>query len=337
MKKKQMGYLLIFLILVVFLFSLFYGKVKIQILEVLKILLNKFGITSFEIEKKSLIHIVYNVRFPRVLCAIIVGGGLAICGCTMQSLLKNPIADAGIMGISGGASLGAVLAIATGLTSKYIFIMPIFAVIFACLIAGIVYKIAGLRGKSDNLLLILSGIAVSSFVGAITSAVLSGMLESQIREYLFWTIGSLNGRRWEHFYLAFIPILVLSFILMFYGKELNILLLGDEEAKSLGINVRKIKRKILIIASIITATSVCISGGIAFVGLIVPHILRRVIGSDNRYLLKFSFLGGAFFLSFSDLISNLFSHNLGVGIVTSLIGAPYFIWLIIKIKKGEKV
>lgn len=337
-RKLNFNILIIFLLVIVIIFSLFYGAVRVPILEVIKILLNKIGITNYEITRKSFISIVYYVRFPRIMIAVIVGGALAVCGCTMQSLLKNPIADSGIIGISSGASLGAVISIALGLSSKYIFAMPLFSIFFSLLISAIVYRLSTLRGKSDNLLLILSGIAISSFVGAISSIILTNLMESQIKEYIFWSIGSLSGRRWEHFLFGIGPIIFLSFILFYHGKELNILLLGDEEAKSLGINIRTMRKKILVIVAVLTAVSVCISGNIGFVGLVVPHILRKIIGADNRKLLKGSFLAGAFFLTLSDLISRviLAPSEISVGIITSLIGAPYFIYLIIKIRKEGK-
>lgn len=245
-RKLNFNILIIFLLVIVIIFSLFYGAVRVPILEVIKILLNKIGITNYEITRKSFISIVYYVRFPRIMTAVIVGGALAVCGCTMQSLLKNPIADSGIIGISSGASLGAVISIALGLSSKYIFAMPLFSIFFSLLISAIVYRLSTLRGKSDNLLLILSGIAISSFVGAISSIILTNLMESQIKEYIFWYIGSLSGRRWEHFLFGIGPIIFLSFILFYHGKELNILLLGDEEAKSLGINIRKMRKKYLL-------------------------------------------------------------------------------------------
>ncbi|RGJ24454.1 FecCD family ABC transporter permease [Fusobacterium varium] len=337
-RKLNFNILIIFLLVIVIIFSLFYGAVRVPIPEVIKILLNKTGITNFDIMKKSFISIVYYVRFPRIMTAVIVGGALAVCGCTMQSLLKNPIADSGIIGISSGASLGAVISIALGLSSKYIFAMPLFSIFFSLLISAIVYRLSTLRGKSDNLLLILSGIAISSFVGAISSIILTNLMESQIKEYIFWSIGSLSGRRWEHFLFGIGPVIFLSFILFYHGKELNILLLGDEEAKSLGINIRTMRKKILVIVAVLTAVSVCISGNIGFVGLVVPHILRKIIGADNRKLLKGSFLAGVFFLTLSDLISRviLAPSEISVGIITSLIGAPYFIYLIIKIRKEGK-
>ncbi|WP_338952213.1 iron ABC transporter permease [Fusobacterium nucleatum] len=329
---------LFFLLIGIIIFSLFYGAVRVPVSDVIKIILNKTGLFNYEISKQSYIPIVFFVRFPRIMVAVIVGGALALCGCTMQSLLKNPIVDSGIIGISSGASLGAVIAVSLGLTVTSIFIMPLFSGAFALIISAIIYKISTLRGRTDNLLLILSGIAISSFVGAITSVILTSLAETEMKEYIFWAMGSLNSRRWEHFFFGLIPIFILSPILFYYGKELNILLLGEEEAKSLGINIKKIRGKILIIIALLTAISVCISGNITFVGLIVPHILRKLIGSDNRKLLKSSFLAGACFLTFSDLVSRivLAPKEISVGIITAFIGAPYFIYLIIKIRREGK-
>lgn len=333
-KKGKFNIIISLMLIGIILISLFYGAVKVPLPDILKIIVNKIFRTDFEISRKNFTSIVFYVRFPRVMCATLVGGALGICGCAIQSMLKNPIADAGIIGISSGASLGAIIAIATGITTKFIFGMPILAIIFALLIAGIIYRFSVIRGKADSILLVLSGIAISSFVGAISAFILTSLVDSQIKEYLFWSIGNLSGLRWEHFYYGVGPVLVLSLILMSYGKELNILLLGDEEAKSVGVNIRKTRRKILGIVAFLTSVAVCIAGNIGFVGLIVPHILRKIIGSDNRKLLKSSFLAGAFFLVLSDLVSRiaLAPKEISVGIITCLIGAPYFIYLIMKIR-----
>lgn len=338
MKQNKINFNILMIILLVFIviFSLFYGTVKVPILEIFKIILNKLGFTNFEIIKKSFIPIILYVRLPRIIVSVLVGGALAVSGCTMQSILKNPIADSSIIGISSGASLGAVIAIATGLSTQYLFALPFLSIFCALLVSSLVYKISVMRAKTDNLLLILSGIAMSSFISAISSLILTSLVDSQIREYIFWSIGSLSGRRWEHFYLGVGPILILSIIIFFYGKELNILLLGDEEAKSLGINVSLVRKKILVMVAVLTGMSVCISGNIGFVGLIVPHILRKLIGPDNKKLLRASFLAGAFFLTLSDLLARLVLSpvEISVGIITALIGAPYFIYLIIRIRRG---
>lgn len=339
MKGRYLSFLFIMILILTILLSLFYGSVKVPFEDILKIIINKVFNTDFVVGKQNYIPIIYNVRLPRVLIAAIVGGALGISGCTMQSLLKNPIVDSGIVGISSGASLGAVLAISFGLTEKYSFAMPSFSIMLALSSAFLVYSLASLKGRIDNLLLVLSGIAINSFIGGIISLILINLTEGRVKEYIFWSIGSLSGRRWEHFNLSVIPIVFLSVILMTYGKELNILLLGDEEAKALGIDIKNLRKKILIIISLLTSISVCVSGNIGFVGLIIPHILRKLIGADNRYLLKLSFLAGAFFMTFCDLISRIiFSpKELGVGIITAFIGSPYFIYLIVKSRKGEKI
>lgn len=337
-QKKFDCFLFLILILII-IFSLFYGAVKVPVLDILKIFLNKTALFNLEISNQKYIPIILYVRLPRIIVATMVGGTFALCGCTMQSLLKNPIVDSGIIGISGGANLGAVVAISLGLVSINIFMLPFFSGLFALIISAIVYKLSTLKGRIDNLFLILAGVAIGSFAGALTSAILANLAETEAKEYIFWSMGSLSGRRWEHFFLGLIPIATLVPILFYYGKELNILLLGEEEAKSLGINVKKLRRKILVIIALLTSTSVCISGNITFVGLIVPHILRKLIGSDNRKLLKSSFLAGACFLTFSDLLARIIfaPKEISVGIITILIGAPYFIYLIVKIRREGKI
>ncbi|MEG1365072.1 MAG: iron chelate uptake ABC transporter family permease subunit, partial [Cetobacterium sp.] len=161
MRSKYSINIILFLLLIgVALTSIFYGTVKVPIIEIVKVLLNKTGITNLELERRTFESIVFYVRLPRVLTALIIGGALAVCGCTIQSLLKNPIADSGIIGISSGASLGAVLSIALGLSAKTIFATPFLSACFALLISAVVYRLATLKGRTDNLLLILSGIAI---------------------------------------------------------------------------------------------------------------------------------------------------------------------------------
>lgn len=337
MTSRKVNFLIVIFLIITILISLFYGTVKVPIEDILKILSNKLYLSHFNVSKMYY-SIIYYVRLPRILVAILVGGALAISGCTMQSILKNPMADASVIGISSGASLGAIISIAFGLSSKYILATSSFAVFFAILISIVIYKISTLKGQSHNLLLILSGIAISSFVGAISSLILTNLMEAQMKEYIFWSIGSLSGRRWEHVIIGAIPIISITIILLSYGKELNIMLLGDEEAKSLGINIEKIRKKILFMIAVITSFSVCISGNIGFVGLIIPHILRKIMGSNNEKLLKSSFLAGALFLVLSDFVSRtiISPREISVGIITVLIGAPYFMFLIIKTRKKVK-
>lgn len=331
---KNFNLFLIFGLIFMILISLFYGAIEVPFDDIFKILANKIFNADYILSKKSYESIVFYVRFPRVLAGILVGGALGISGATIQSMLKNPIADSGIIGISSGASLGAIIAIATGFSTKYIFGMPSLAIIFALFISYIIYRVSSVGGKTNSIILVLAGIAISSFIGAISAFILTSLMDSQIKEYLFWSIGNLSGLRWEHFLFAVFPILILSIILVTYGKELNIMLLGDEEAKSVGVDIAKTRKRILCIIAFLTSISVCIAGNIGFVGLIVPHILRKIIGSDNRKLLKSSFIAGAFFLILSDFVSRtiLAPKEISVGIITCLIGAPYFIFLILKLR-----
>lgn len=311
------------------------GAVRVPFLDTIKIILNNFGLTHFKITNKRFDSIIFYVRFPRVIVATLVGAALGLCGAVMQGLFRNPMADPGIIGISSGASFGAVIAIALNLTTVSLYFMPVFAIIGALTSAFIIYRLASSKGKVPVLTLILAGIAVSTFIGALTSLILSRIAEYQVREYLFWSIGSLSGRRWEHVNLSAVPILIGIIILVSFSRELNVLLLGEEEAQSIGLNPYRARRTILFFSSIVTAVAVCVSGNIGFVGLIVPHILRLIVGPDNRILLPLSALGGAVFLLICDLIARIIimPSEIGVGIVTSLVGAPYFLFLLNKSRK----
>lgn len=336
-KIKNRTFIILFIIL--FLMSVILataiGAVKVPYITTVKIILNEIGLTDFYISNKSFTSIIFYVRFPRVLVAALVGSALALCGAVMQGMFRNPMADPGLIGVSSGASLGAVIAIALNLAAVNIYFMPAFAVLGSLIAAFVIYKISSRNGKVPVLTLILAGVAVSTFIGAFTSLILTQIADYQVKEYLFWSVGSLMGRRWEHVRLAAIPILVFSAILISFSRDLNVLLLGEEEAQSVGLNPYKARRKILFFSSVTTAMAVCVSGNIQFVGLIVPHILRLIVGPDNRILLPLSALGGGIFLILCDLLARtvIMPAEIGVGIVTSLVGAPYFLYLLNRARK----
>ncbi len=330
-KYKKVFILSLIGLLTVFMLCLSIGTVSIPFKDILKILFNNSsGVDSIYI------RIILYVRLPRVLVAILVGMALSISGTAIQSLFRNPMASPGIVGISSGASLGAVLCISLGLSAKSLYYIPVFASGFALITAFIIFKVSTKNHSIGLLKLILVGIAMSAIIRAGTQLILSIMEENQISEYVFWSMGSLANRRWEHVYLILVPILITCFFLIYFSRDLNILLLGEEESKSLGMNVDFIKKLILILTSIATALSVSVSGSITFVGLIVPHIMRLIIGSDNRYLIPFSCIGGSIFLMICDLISRtiIIPSEVSVGIITSVVGAPYLLYLI---RKKDKV
>jgi iron complex transport system permease protein len=198
-----------------------------------------------------------------------------------------------------------------------------------------VFVLSSRGGKIPVMNMILSGMAVSTFLSAITTAILSFARSDQVKLFLFWTVGSLNGTRWEDVRIAVIPVIVCTVILLFFSKDLNILLLGEEEAQSVGLNPARTRKSILLFSSILTATAVSVSGTISFVGLIVPHIIRLLIGPDHRLLIPASALGGSIFLLLCDLIGRTIvaPGELGVGIITSIVGAPYFLFLLNKARK----
>jgi iron complex transport system permease protein len=312
------------------------GPVNIPFFQTVKIVLKNWGILSNTSFPEGWESIVYFVRLPRVATAALVGAGLAAAGTVMQGVFRNPMADPGILGVSSGAGLGAVTAIALGLAAWSFYFMPAFASVGSLAAALIIFTLSVRSGKITTTNLILSGIAVSYFFVAVTTVILTFIHGDQVKQFLFWTTGSLNGRRWEDAGIAFVPITAGIAVLLFFTRDLNVLLLGEEEAQAVGMNTSAVRKILLIIASVTTATAVCVSGTISFVGLIVPHIVRLLLGPDHRVLLPASTLSGAVFLMICDLIGRtvLMPGEIGVGIVTSLIGAPYFLFLLIKTKRG---
>lgn len=278
--------------------------------------------------------VLWFIRMPRVVIGLLVGASLALAGAVMQGVFSNPLADPGIMGVSAGASLGAVLAIALGMTSLGLFYMPLFAFIGAFVSVGITIILTWRNNKLDTTTLLLSGVAVSMLLGAFTSGILTMINEYRLREFLFWMVGGLDFRRWEHVFIAIGPIWVGSIILMLLGRHLNVLVLGDTEARALGLPVMVYRILFLLLASLITATAVCVSGSIGFVGLVVPHIVRLLVGPDHRILLPMSALGGALFLVFCDTLGRVIAQpvEIRVGIMTALLGAPYFLFLLYRLR-----
>ena len=319
---------------VLMIFSVAVGTVYVPFFDTLHVILKHWGwnVSGVLPEYDS---VIYFIRLPRVVVAALVGAALAVSGAVMQGMFGNPLADPGIIGVSSGASLGAVAAIALGLTYN-IYIMPVFAAVGAVAAVCFTVMLAFRHGKIPVLVLLLAGIAVSMFLSACTAGILSLINEHQVHEYLFWMIGGLDYRRWEHVQLIILPVLAGIGSLCAMAPELNIMAMGEETAYSVGINLAKTRRILLGIASLTTAMAVCVSGNIGFVGLIVPHMLRLVVGPDHRRLLPASALGGAIFLVGCDLISRLIipPAEIRVGIVTALVGSPYFLYLLSKAKRG---
>ena len=281
--------------------------------------------------------ILWHIRMPRTLTGLMVGAALAVSGAVMQGVFGNSLADPGIIGVSSGAAAGAVIAIASGIGFLHIFYLPLFAFIGALVTVAVTIFLVMRRGKIPVMPLLLAGVAISMILGAITSGILTYINEQKMQQYLFWTVGGLDFRRWEHVYLAFWPISLGLAALIILSRHLNILVLGETEARAVGMPIAQFRLLLLVIASLMTATAVCVSGNIGFVGLIIPHIMRLIIGPDHRILLPCSALAGGMFLLICDTLGRLLlcPSEIRVGIMTALLGVPYFLYLLRKMHRQQ--
>src|SRR6056297_630026 len=329
--------ILLFMILIMFL-ALSIGAVKVEILDIIKILKNKIlNVDNQNIDiDNNIIYIIWNIRLPRIFASLLIGGMLSIAGVTYQGILKNPMADPFILGISSGAALGATIGIVSKISFNILGLNFISLMAFAgaLLVIFIVYNIARIKNEIPITTLLLSGIAMSQFLTAILS-ILMMLFDRDLNKIFFWTLGSLSGKGWDSI-INVIPYTVLGLlILMYHSKDMDILLLGDESAKNLGVEADKVKKIILVTASIITAASVSVSGIIGFIGLIVPHIVRIFIGPKHLKLIPLSFItGGALMVICDTIARSIIPQEIPVGIITAILGAPFFIY-ILKKKKAE--
>lgn len=278
--------------------------------------------------------ILLHVRLPRILVGMCVGGGLALCGGALQGLFRNPLADPAILGVSSGASLGAVIALYLGLALHTVWALPLLACLGAGVAAFVVHAIASRRGQTPVGTLLLAGVAMSSLMTALTSFVLSLALAnfnigSQI---VLWILGGLDGRTWDHVTLVAPATLIGAVLILAYARDLDALLLGELHAASVGVDVARVRRMLIITTSLVTGAGVAVSGAIGFVGLVIPHILRLLIGPHHRWLLPLSMLVGAAFLVLTDCVARtlIAPEEIRLGVLTAAIGAPFFLFLLLK-------
>ncbi|MCK5679278.1 iron ABC transporter permease [bacterium] len=301
--------------------------------RVAEVLLAQCGVL-FEV-KPSLVEIaiVWDGRLPRVLTAALVGFSLAVAGAVMQAIFKNPMASPGVIGISSGAALGAVLALYLGLAAVFPQALPIMAILGALMTLITVYLIATSAGRTSIATLLLAGIALNLILGAITSFVITlSTKEFDVgRVIVTWLMGDLNNRLWFHVQIVAVTAVTALILIFSFVRELNVLMLGEEGATNLGVDVGRVRNVLLLAASIMTGGAIAVAGVIGFVGLVAPHMVRAVIGPDNRRLVPLAGLLGAVFLVYADLFVRLYIPvDLKVGVLTSLLGGPFFIWQIIR-------
>ncbi|OFM86293.1 ABC transporter permease [Corynebacterium sp. HMSC063A05] len=276
--------------------------------------------------------LVWSIRLPRVLLAGLVGASLAVAGATMQAVFRNPLAEPGVTGVSSGAAVVAVILIVTGVAAKAPWVLSAGAFIGALLAVIFVQIVAGLNGGSGATLLLV-GIALNAFLGAVIAATIANAPHSDdAQQAMFWLNGDLTAANWQDIALAVGPITVGTVILMMLIPELNLLLLGEEQAAATGMRTVWIRQLLLALAALVTAAGVAVTGVISFVGLVVPHLIRLAIGPDHRSLLPISMCLGAVFLILADLVArSLFSPvALQTGTVTAFLGAPALLALILR-------
>ena len=321
-KTWKGGVLWVLLPLVFAVIALCIGRYTIPLQEVLSTLLSPFG---FETNGNSEM-IIWNVRLPRVIMALLVGAGLAVAGATFQAVFANPLASPDTLGVSSGAAFGAALAILFALNTA---VVQSTAIVFGVIAIAVTFLLSRLKGNDNMLLIVLAGVIVSAFFTALVSAIkYVADPQEKLPEITYWLMGSLSGSSWQD--LAFAaPLIVLGLLGIYLLRwRLNILMLSEEEIRSLGMKVAHIRWTVILLATMMIAASVSVVGQVGWIGLVIPHIARAIVGTDHRKIIPVSISMGAAFLVIIDTISrSVIAGEIPLSILTAIIGAPLFAFL----------
>lgn len=341
-KRKTSFYYLVFtlLLLITIVITASVGSANITIYDSLKVLLSKIPLIKNLMNTsdipKNYVTIIWNIRIPRILLSGLSGASLALVGACFQGLFRNPLADPQILGISSGAALGATLATLSGVTISFfgLGVIGAFAFIGALLTVLLVYQIAFTGSTGSVTHIVLTGTAISSMLSAMISLLMS-IRREQIEKVYMWTLGSFSAASMKKVEFLLLFFIVCATIIIVHARELNIIAAGEETAESLGIDTLKVKRTLIIVGSLLVAACVSVCGIIGFVGLIIPHIIRLLLGPRHERLLPFSCIFGAFFLIVCDTLARTLRApgEFPVGVITALFGAPYFLLLLYRDKK----
>jgi len=293
----------------------------------------------------QLVMVLAEIRIPRLLLGFIVGAGLAICGTVMQGLFRNPMADPGLLGVSSGAALGAVLTIVLGnrlfaplMPSIGAWLLPAMAFAGSLICMFVVHRLSMINQKTDIATMLLAGIAVNAITGAVIGLLSYIADDTQLRDLIFWSLGSLEITDWSKLLVAMVFIIPALMVIPRYGHSLNANLLGESEAGHLGIDMEKVKRQLIVLVALVVGIAVSLSGIIGFVGLVVPHLLRILIGPDHRLLLPASALFGATLLIGADIVARtaVAPAEIPIGIITAILGGPFFLWLLVQFHRARR-
>lgn len=333
--RKNLIFLVILIILITMFVCIAMGIADISLKQTVEVLVSKVLGKEITDVKPSTVAIIWTLRFPRVLLAFFVGGALSICGVAYQSIFKNPMADPFIIGVSSGASLGATIGIVLNISFNFygINIVNILAFIGALATIFVVYNISRVGRKVPVSTLLLSGVAISQLLLSLVSLFM--IFSGSLNRIVYWTMGSFNAKSWNQLVMV-LPYVVIGFIILLkVSREMDIMLLGEDTASQLGVNTERLKRVILVVTALLIAATVSVTGIIGFVGLIIPHIVRLIVGPKHNKLLPYSFLFGGVFLIICDTIArSLLNQEIPVGIITSVFGGPFFIYLLKRKKSG---
>ncbi len=340
MKKNLFLSLSCVVLLALMVYAVTLGSVYIEPNIILRSILEwiKYGMDGVTCDD-SIRFIIFEVRLPRIILAVLTGSLLSMAGAVYQAIFQNPMADPYVIGISSGAAFGATIAI--------IFLPPMMllgnsivslaAFLSAILTSILVYFISKTKRGVDTFSLLLTGVVISTVLSSFISLMMLAH-QDEAMKIMTWTMGSFNAKSWNHVITILVPTVVGIFFTIYHGKDLNVLVMGEEEAMSMGLDTKRLKRNMLLICALLTSIAVSVSGIIGFVGLIVPHFIRLIFGSEHKFLLKASFVFGAIFMLLSDTIARslLGGFEIPVGIITSLIGGPLFLILLVRYRRNLK-
>lgn len=309
-------------------------------------LLEPVGFTNAVVSVKSNVltepslrdeSVIWYIRLPRTLLAACIGAGLAVAGAALQGIFRNPLADPGIIGVSAGASVGAVAAIVLGVSWFGIWTLPVFAFIAGSAVTFVVYSIARRGGRTEVVTLILAGVAISSMAGGTVGWLTTIATDAELRSITFWQMGSLGGAQWPQVGVVAACVAAGAVYLCRTANALNLLTLGEREARHLGVRVERLRGIAMFATAAMTGAAVSFAGAIGFVGLVVPHLVRLIWGPDHRQLLPKCIVLGAIVLMVADLVARLVVEpmELPVGVVMGLIGGPFFGWLLLRTRREQ--
>lgn len=270
------------------------------------------------------------VRFPRITMAILVGAGLAVAGAVMQAVFGNPLAEPGVVGVSSGAALGAATAIVLGLAAYSDGLVALLAFLGGLLATLLVYLVSRANGRTEVVTLLLTGIAVNAFAGAGLAFVLFSASSANREQIVFWQLGSLGGSLWREVLVVAVVVLPLVVVATLLGRRYDVLALGERNARHLGIDVERLRIVSVVVVALLTGVAVAFVGIIAFVGLVIPHLIRMLLGPSHRVLIVTSAFGGALLMVWADLLARTLvaGAELPIGLLTSLVGGPFFFFLL---------